>query len=119
MLVYCDSVFDPALSAHAHGLKYTSNDYSFGLFDDMVRYLERQLTEHTHAVGNEFTAADIQLASGIGYTMNQLKVLPEKQVFKDYLARVEERPANKRAAKMDTHLAMATPFFQKQMAAEG
>jgi glutathione S-transferase len=116
MLVYCDSVFDPALAARAHGLTYESNDYSFGLFDDMVRYVERQLTEHDYAAGNSFTAADTQLASAIGYTMNHMKVLPEKPAFVDYMARVSDRPANKRAAAKDYELAMATPFFQAQMA---
>jgi glutathione S-transferase len=42
--VYCDSVFDPCISARAHGLNYRSNDYSFGLFEDMVAHLERRLT---------------------------------------------------------------------------
>lgn len=119
MLVYCDSVFDPALAAHAHGLTYASNDYSFGLFEDMVCYVERRLTENDYAVGDSFTAADTQLASAIGYTMNHMKALPEKQVFLDYMARVEDRPANKRAAAKDYELAMATPFFQKQMASKG
>lgn len=118
MLVYCDSVFDPALAAHAHGLSYESNDYSFGLFDDMVRYIDRRLTENDYAVGNSFTAADTQLASAIGYTMSHMKVLPEKPAFLDYMARVEDRPAHKRAAAKDYELAMATPFFQKQMASK-
>lgn len=119
MLVYCDAVFDPALAARAHGLTYESNDYSFGLFEDMVRYVERHLTEHDYAVGNSFTAADTQLASAIGYTMSHMKVLPEKPAFVDYMARIEDRPANKCAAAKDYELAMATPFFQKQMASNG
>jgi glutathione S-transferase len=68
--------------------------------------------------GDRFTAADIQLASSIGFTMNQLKVLPEKPVFVDYLGRVLERPANKRAEAKDSELAMKTPFFQAMFAAE-
>lgn len=116
MLVYCDAVFDPCVSARAHGLKYAGNDYPFGLFEDMVAHLERVLRARPYAVGERFTAADTQLASSIGYTMNQLKVLPERPAFKEYMARIEERPAHKRAQEKDYGLAMAMPFFQAQFA---
>ena len=118
MLVYNDAVLDPCISARAHGLKYVGNDYSFGAFDDMVAYLERVLGDRPYAAGDRFTAADIQLASSIAFTMNQLKVLPERPVFVDYLGRVLDRPANKRAEAKDSELAMKTPFFQAMFAAE-
>jgi glutathione S-transferase len=120
MLAYCDGVLDPCIAARAHGLEYAGNDYSFGLFDDMVAYLERVLTERLYAAGDRFTAADTQLASSIGFTMRHLKVLPERPAFLDYMARIEDRPAHKRSEQKDYELAMATPFFQKQFAqAEG
>lgn len=118
MLVYNDAVLDPCISARAHGLEYVGNDYSFGVFDDMVAYLDRVLGDRPYAAGDRFTAADIQLASSIAFTMNQLKVLPEKPVFVDYLGRVLDRPANKRAEAKDSELAMKTPFFQAMFAAE-
>lgn len=114
MLVYCDAVFDPALSALAQGWKYESNDFSFGLADDMVNYLDRILTERPFAAGDRFTAADTQLASGIGYTMEMIKVLPERPSFHAYMERVRLRPANVRAGAIDQRMAMATPFFQAQ-----
>ncbi len=110
-LVYCDAVFDPAISTHAHGMKYESNHYSFGLFDDMVAYVERRLTDNTFAAGDRFTAADIQLASGIGYTMGQMKVLPERPAFTAYLARIGDRPAWKQAQEKDYALAKAVPAW--------
>lgn len=118
MLVYNDAVLDPCISARAHGLEYAGNDYAFGLFDDMVAYLERVLGERPYAAGDRFTAADIQLASSIAFTMKQLKVLPERPVFVDYLGRVLERPANKRAEAKDTQLARKTPFFQSIFASQ-
>lgn len=118
-LVYCDAVFDPCVSARAWGLEYKSNDYSFGLFDDMVNNIERRLTENDFVAGNRFTAADVQLASGIGYTMNILKALPERPAFQNYLARISERPAYQRSMKKDQEMAMAMPFFQKQFANDG
>lgn len=92
-LVYCDSVFDPAVSGRAHGLTYRSNEYAFGLFDDLVANLQKLLSTHAYAVGDTFTAADTQLASGIHFTMNVIKVLPQLPVFQDYVARATDRPA--------------------------
>src|SRR5690606_25238010 len=97
MLVYHDAVFDPAISARVKGLTYVSNDFSFGLFDDMVAYLERKLSERPFAAGERFTAADVIFGAGINFTMNILKGLPERPVFRDYLARVTDRPAYRRA----------------------
>ena len=113
MTVYCDSVLDPCVAARAHGLDYQSNDYSFGLFDDMVAYLERVLTERPYAAGERFTAADTQLASAVGYTMNVLKVLPERPAFTAYLARIADRPAYRRYQEKDREAAMRIPHFQK------
>lgn len=109
-LVYCDSVFDPAIAARAHGLSYASNDYSFGLFDDMVANVERHLSTHAYAAGERFTAADTQLASAVSFTMTILKVLPERPAFAAYLARVAQRPAYQRAQEKDAALAKAHPW---------
>ena len=112
-LVYCNSVFDPAIAARAKGMEYKGNDFSFGLFDDMVRYLERLLSERPFAAGDRFTAADTQLASGIAFTMNMLKVLPERPPFRAYLKRISTRPAYRRATQRDAEMAKSvTPLPQ-------
>lgn len=116
--VYSDSVFDPVLCAKAHGLIYINNDYPFGLFDDMVANVERHLTENEFAAGDRFTAADTQLGTAINYTMNNLKLLPERPAFKNYAARMEARPAYQKVSQRDYELAMAQPFFQKQFGGE-
>ncbi|MFC5586086.1 glutathione S-transferase family protein [Nitratireductor kimnyeongensis] len=113
-LVYCDAVFDPAICAQVQRLDYTSNEYPFGTFADMLAYIERRLENHPFAAGERFTAADTQLGSGINYTMNILRALPEKQVFKDYLARLESRPAYRKAQQLDMELAASVPFFSGQ-----
>jgi len=105
-LVYCDSVFDPVIAARAQGWRYEGgNSFSFGLFEDMVANLERVLSAQSYAVGDSFTAADTQLASGIHFTMNILKVLPELPVFRDYIARAFDRPAYRRYAEKEAQLA--------------
>jgi glutathione S-transferase len=111
-LVYHDAVFDPAIAARAHGLTYGSNDYSFGLFEDMVANLEKLFTRQPYAAGDSFTAADTQFASGIHFTMNVVKVLPELEVFRDYVARATDRPAYRSYVAKETELGkQVTPPF--------
>jgi len=116
MLVYHDSVFDPVICAHVRGLSYVSNDFPFGLFDDMVAHLERKLSTQPYAAGDRFTIADVIYGSGINYTMNMLKGLPERPTFKDYVARVTDRPAYKRSAQKDAALAADVPAFKEMFA---
>jgi glutathione S-transferase len=113
--VYTDSVVDPCVAAKAQGYSYKGNDFSFGLFDDMVANVERHLKAHDFAAGKRFTAADTQLASAVNFTMNVIHVLPKLPAFDAYLARIADRPAYQRAQKIDYELAMKTPYFQAQM----
>ena len=79
-LVYCDSVFDPTLAAHAQDWKYQGSAFSFGSFEDMVANLERTLSARSFAAGERFTAADTQLASGVYFGLEILKALPDRPV---------------------------------------
>ena len=108
-LVYCDAVFDPAVSARAHGLSYAGNDYSFGTFDDMVANVERHLERNAFAAGDRFSAADTQLASSIAFTMNVMKVLPQRPAFAAYLGRTVGRDAYRRAQAKDFEMAKRFP----------
>ncbi|MGN6470102.1 MAG: glutathione S-transferase family protein [Rhizobiaceae bacterium] len=104
-LVYCDAVFDPAVAARAHGLTYRSNDYSFGLFEDVIANLNRILSRQPYAAGDRFTAADTQLASALAFTIGIMKAVPDKPAFADYLSRISARPAYKRVAERDAEMA--------------
>jgi len=116
MLVYCDSVFDPCVTARARGLEHGPSDYSFGAFEDVIRNVEARLTEHPYAAGSQFTAADTQLGSSLGFTMNVLQVVPRKPVFEAYLERVSRRPAHRRAQELDAQLLQVHPEVARQLA---
>lgn len=114
MIVYLASVLDPCVTMRAKGYtSYESNDHAFGLFDDMVAYLERVLSERPYAAGNRFTAADVQLASSLQFTMNIIGILPKKPVFQEYLDRIGERPAAVRASQKDAEMAAHVPALQE------
>ncbi len=104
MLVYCDSVLDPAMAAKGHGLNYKSDEYSFGLYEDMVQYLDKKLTHQHYAVGSEFTAADVQLGIMLYWGLKIVSALPEKESFMRYLDRLTQRPAFLRALEKDQEL---------------
>lgn len=112
MQVYISGVLDPCITMKAKGFDYESNDHGFGTFDDMVVYLERILTERPYAAGQRFTAADVMLASSIEFVMNGIHILPERPAFKDYLARVGQRPAMLRSAQRDMEMAKDVPAFR-------
>ncbi|MBK6920980.1 MAG: glutathione S-transferase [Deltaproteobacteria bacterium] len=118
-LVYCDAVFDPAVSARAHGLTYRPSDYAFGGFDDVIAYLDAKLTRHPYAAGPVFTAADTQLASGLAFTMNVMQVVPRKPAFEAYLARTTSRPAYQRAQQLDVELLQQHPEVAKNLPQPG
>lgn len=115
MLVYGDSVFDPCVAARAHGVQHKPSDYSFGSFEDVIRNLDAKLTAHPYAAGPRFTAADTQLASGLGFTMNILQVVPRLPSFLAYVERVAERPAFKRAQELDAKLAQEHPEIMEAL----
>ncbi len=59
-----------------------------------------------YLLGDQFTAADVVLGSGLRWGM-MFKLVPERPDFVAYVKRLEERPALKRATEKDTQLAAA------------
>jgi glutathione S-transferase len=86
-------VLDPALSATVLGWNYDPKRVAFGAWDEVVAYVERTLTETPYIAGDRFTAADTQMASSLHWGINLLGKIPPKPIFKEYLARIAERPA--------------------------
>lgn len=104
MLVYNDSVLDPSVALHFRQIAHKPSEYSFGAYEDTIRNLKKHFGEHSFAAGSQFTAADTQLASSLGFTIHQLEAVPPEPEFLAYLARVADRPAHLRAQKLDAEL---------------
>jgi len=97
-LVYTDAVVDSSMVAQFNKWENVKAS-AFGLFDDMVRNLEKTLSQHPYIVGDTFTAADTQLGCALHWGLNHMKLFPERPVFRSYLSRLEERPAYQRYQK--------------------
>ncbi len=104
MLVYNDAVLDPSIALHFRKIAHKPSEYSFGAYEDTIRYLKQHFSVHPFAAGSQFTAADIQLASALGFTIHQLQAVPKEPEFLAYIARVSDRPAYLRAQKLDAEL---------------
>lgn len=72
----------------------------YGSYEDTLNTLEKAVSAGPFLLGERFSAADVYVASEIGWGMMAKGIEPRK-AFQEYLARCGERPAYKRAAAQD------------------
>ncbi|MDR6937423.1 MULTISPECIES: glutathione S-transferase family protein [unclassified Luteibacter] len=78
----------------------------YGSFDMVLDQIEAQLAQGPWLFGERFTAADILWASSLDWTM-KFGIVPRRDAFEAYVARLMVRPAIVRAAAQDAALARA------------
>jgi glutathione S-transferase len=76
----------------------------YGDFDTTMNVLAAAVEKGPWLMGEQFTAADVVIGSGLRYGM-MFKMIPERKEFQDYVARIAQRPALKRAQEKDKELA--------------
>lgn len=79
----------------------------YGNYQNVVDTLEKAISRHPYIAGDRFTAADVYVSSHIGWGM-MFGTLPHLPAFESYWKRMQERPAWKRATKLDDALMKAT-----------
>lgn len=101
-LFFGPSVFEPAMTDAAFPRKEAANPAALGYrpFDQVLDIVAKALARGPYLMGEQFTAADVVLGSGIRYG-TMFKLVPERKEFSDYIARFSERPALKRAMEKD------------------
>jgi glutathione S-transferase len=75
----------------------------FGCMEDVLDTLEGALKGREHLVGDSFTAADLYVGSHLGWGM-QFGSIEKRPVFETYVARLQARPAARRANEIDDAL---------------
>jgi len=106
-LAFYGSCFEPAVMDRF--MKHEPAPVStcpYGDFDTVMDMLEAQLATGPWMFGERFTAADILWASALDWTM-RFGIVPRRDVFEAYVARLMARPAICRAAGQDAALARA------------
>src|SRR5690554_1802422 len=106
-LFFMAGPFEMATSALAYGWKIDSSNaqaVGCGRVEDSVNTLEKVLGQNPYICGDHFTAADVLVSSYLWWETMQ-KNIPQKEVFQDYIKRMESRPAAQRANELDDALA--------------
>jgi glutathione S-transferase len=76
----------------------------YGDFDTVVEVAAKAVAKGPYILGDRFSAADVYVGSGMRWTL-MFKLLPERPEFVEYVGRLNERPALKRATARDAELA--------------
>ena len=92
---------EPAIVDHA--LKREPGNRAmmpYGDYETAVGALEKAIERGPWFLGDRYSAADVYVGSAIAWGL-QFKLLPERDTFKRYAARLAERPARQRAVAID------------------
>jgi glutathione S-transferase len=104
-LFFGPSVIEPAMTDRAFPRKETPRAASVGWrdFDTVLDIVAKALKPGPYLMGEQFTAADVVIGSGLRYGM-MFKMIPERKEFSDYVGRLVTRPAAQRAEAKDKEL---------------
>jgi glutathione S-transferase len=92
---------EPAIVDHA--LKREPGNRAmmpYGDYETAVGAVEKAIEKGPWFLGDRYSAADVYVGSAIAWGL-QFKLLPERDTFKRYAARLAERPARQRAVAID------------------
>ncbi len=105
-LFFGPSVFEPAMTDRAFPRKEDPRAAALGWrnFDTVLDIVSKALSKGPFLMGEQFTAADIVIGSGLRYGM-MFKLVPERKEFLDYAARIAARPSAQRAEAKDKDIA--------------
>ena len=105
-LFFGPSCVEPAITERAFPRKEppARPTLGFGDFDTVMTVLAKGVgAADPYLMGEQFTAADVIIGSGLRWGM-MFKLMPERPEFTAYVARLNERPALKRATEKDAKL---------------
>ncbi len=104
-LVYYAACFEPAVVDRFMKRDPAPETQSpYGTDDQVMDMLRAQLAKGPYMLGDRFTVADVLWGTALYWTL-QFGIVPDYPEFKDYAARMSERPAFKRAAEKDAAIA--------------
>jgi glutathione S-transferase len=64
----------------------------YGTYDDVMNAIEQAVTPGPYVLGDRFSAADVYLASQLGWGL-MIKSIEPRPAFSEYVARLAKRPA--------------------------
>jgi glutathione S-transferase len=105
-LFFGPSVLEPAVSDRAFPRKEPPRAGAIGWrdLDQVADVIAKALTPGPYLLGEQFTAADVVIGSGVRWG-TMFKLVPNRPEFAPYIARLSERQALKRSEAKDKELA--------------
>jgi glutathione S-transferase len=76
----------------------------YGTYDDVLAAVEKALTPGPYILGNAFSAADVYIASQLGFGL-MTKSLEPRPIFQNYVGLISQRPAYQRFTAQSDQLA--------------
>jgi len=116
-LVYYGSCFEPAVVDRAMKREPgTLAMVPYGDYDTMLKTLTDQLAKGPYLLGERISAADVLWGTALTWT-TMFKLVPELPVIKDYIARINARPAVGKVKALDAELSAEHEAAAKEAAA--
>ena len=105
-LFFSAGCIEPAAVDHAFPRKEQPRrgTLGYGDYDSVMDVTAKAVEPGPYLLGEQFTAADVIVGSMVRWGL-QFKIMPDRKEFRDYVARLEGRPALQRAVALDEELA--------------
>jgi glutathione S-transferase len=105
-LFFAPGVFEPAVSDRAfkRAEPPPRSVIGYGDFDTVMDVVARAVAAAPYLVGDRFTAADLIIGANLRWAMS-FGLIPKRDEFTGYVARLDTRPAYQRAAARDAEIA--------------
>lgn len=105
-LFFAPGCIEPAMMDHAYPRQEQPRrgTLGYGDYDTVMNVTAKAVEAGPYLMGEQFTAADVVVGSTLRWGM-MFKLAPERSEFKEYVARIESRPALQRAVALDQELA--------------
>jgi glutathione S-transferase len=117
-MVFYGSCFEPAIMDFSQKREpMPARACAYGDYDSVMRVVAAQLQQGPWLLGERFTAADVLWGGALNYGM-MFKLVPEWPVFRDYVERVQSRPAIRSASELDEALAAEQATQRDELAVD-
>jgi glutathione S-transferase len=100
-LFFSGSCVEAAITQKFANLQMPEGSAGWGSFDKVFNVLGEAVSASPFLLGEDFSAADILIASDLHFVINVFKMLEPRPEFSAYLERCQSRPAFARAVKID------------------
>ena len=99
-LFFGPSCIEPALIQIFTKLEVPSSTAAWGSATQVFDVLDKALEKGPWILGNDFSAADIVIGSGLNFAIRQFKMVPSRPAFDRYIDACVARPVFQRAEKI-------------------